>query len=117
LGLFALLAGGIACVARRLALGLERGFSGGGLFLFARELGRGGSGCFFLAPLLLRLGSLASKLCLGALGGYCLALSLPLLDCGIVGTGLAAKLAQDALPGFSRRFLPVGEAGLLKSTH
>ena len=94
-----LLARGIARVARGLAFGLERGFAGGGLFLFARELGGGCGGRLFLAALLLGLGGLARQLGLGALGGLRLALGLPLLDRGIVGTRLAAKLVQDVLPG------------------
>src|SRR5580700_6302025 len=107
----------IACIACRLAFGLARGFPGYGFFLFAGELGRGGGSRLFLAALLLGLGGLAGQFGLGALGSRCLALGLPLLDRGIVGTRLAAKLVQDAFPGFLRRLLPVREARFLESTH
>ena len=72
---------------------------------------------FGLAALLLGLGGLARQLGLGALGGLRLALGLPLLHRGIVGTRLAAKLVQDVLPGLLRRLLPVREARFLESTH
>ena len=114
---FRFLARRIARVARGLAFGLERGFSCGGLFLFARELGCGLRRRLGLAAFLLGLGGLASQFGLGALGGLRLALGLPLLDRGIVGTRLAAKLVQDVLPGLLRRLLPVRKARFLKSTH
>ena len=46
-----------------------------------------------------------------------LAFGLPRLDRRIVGTGLAAKLVQDVLPGFHRRLLAVRETRFLESTH
>ena len=42
---------------------------------------------------------------------------LPLPDGGIVGAGLRAKLVQNILSGFLRRFLTVGETDFLESTH
>ena len=83
------LAGGIAGVARGLALGLEREFPRGGFFLFAHDLGAAASAAACcLARLLLGLGGLARQLGLGALGGLRLALGAALGDLGIVETRL-----------------------------
>ena len=90
--LFALLAGRIARVARGLALGLERHFPGGGLFLFACQLCRGLRRLLGLAGYLLGLGGLARQPGLGPLGRLRLALGLPLSDRGIVETRLARNL-------------------------
>jgi len=115
--LFPLLAGRIARVARGLALGFERHFPGGGLFLFACQLCCGLRRFLGLAGYLLGLGGLARQPGLGPLGRLGLALGLPLSDRGIVKTRLGSELVQDVLPGFLRRLLPVCEAGFLESTH
>src|SRR5258708_34984888 len=77
LQLFSLLAGGIARIARSLALGFERRVSRSRFFLFARQLSGGLSCGFFLAAYLLGLGSLACQFCLGPLRGLRLALGAP----------------------------------------
>src|SRR5258707_13249219 len=117
LQLFSLLAGGIARIARSLALGFERRLSRSSLFLFARQLGGGLSCGFFLAAYLLGLGSLARQFGLGPLGGLRFALGAPLDHGRIIKTRLAAKLVQDILPRLLRRLLPVCEVRFLKSTH
>src|SRR5665811_189544 len=66
--LFALLAGGVAGVARRLAFGFERDLPGGGFFLLAHRLDGGLGRGFRLAKLLLGLGGLARQFGLGARG-------------------------------------------------
>ncbi len=80
-------------------------------------MGSGLRGRLGLAELLLGLGGLARQFGLGPFGGLRLALGLPLLDRRVIKSRLGAKLVQDVLPGFLRRFLPVREARFLESTH
>src|SRR3954451_12709768 len=117
LGLLPLLAGGVARIAGGLALGFQRRFAGGGFLLFAG----GGGRRFFGEPRLLgflrSLLGLARELRLGARGGFCFALGLPLLHCRIVSAGLGAKLVQNILSRLLGRFLTVCETDFLESTH
>ena len=105
---------GVARVALGLLFGFERGQSGGLFFLFAGEKGGGFSRGCGLARLLFGLGGLAGLLRLGARGGLRLALGLPALHLGIVGSRLGAKLVQDVLPRLHRGFLTVREAWFLE---
>jgi hypothetical protein len=115
--LLPLLSGGIAGIALCLALGLERGFGGGGLFFLPRELCGGGRSRLRLVGCscgLLGLPSLARLVASSRLG---LTFGLPLLHGGVVGTGLRTKLVENIFPSLERGLLAVGEAGFLESTH
>src|ERR1700733_8660284 len=108
---------GVARIALFFLLGFECRLPCEGLFLFAQDLGRGRGSLLFLGALALSLGGLARQLGLGTLGGQRFALGLPRLHGRIIGPWLAAKLAQDAFPGFLGCFLPVREARFLESAH
>lgn len=92
---FPCLPGGIACVARGLALRLERYFPGGLFGLLTLQL----FGCllsqFGFTGLLFGLGGLAGSLCFCLDGGTRLALRAALLHGRIVRAGLRAELFEN----------------------
>src|SRR5579872_114264 len=115
--LFLLLPRGVARVARGFLLGLERDLPGGGFLLFAQKPRRVRGFGLRLEALAIGLGGVARHACLGPAGGLRFAFGLPRLDRGIVGPGLAAKLAEDFLPRVLSRLLPLQEARFLESAH
>src|SRR5690242_16341263 len=92
---FLLFACGIARVPRGFSLCFKRDFTSRLFFLFARQLGGRRRRQLLLPQLLLRFSGIARKFCLGAFGGYGLALGLPPFNSGVIRTRLATKLLQN----------------------
>ena len=93
--LLPLLSGGIAGIARRFALGLERGLGGHGFFFLPGELCGGGRSGLCLAGISRGLLDLAGLPRLVAGSRLGLAFGLSLLHGGVVGTGLARETCRE----------------------
>ncbi len=93
------LSGGIAGIARRLALGLKRRRGGGGFFFLPGELRCGSRSGLCLAGFSRGLLDFAGLPRLVAGSRLGLALGLSLLYGGIVGTGLARETCREYFSG------------------
>ena len=111
------LARGITGVAFGFLFSFRRGQSGSLLFLLAGDARSFGRDSFLLAPFLLDLRGLAFQPRLLPPRCEGLALGTPLGDRRIVGAGLSTEFVQKILLCLLRRFLPVGKARFLESTH
>ena len=112
-----ILARGVARITARLLFGLECSLSCCFLFLLAGQA-RGFRRCsLVLAALLFGQVVLSRQSRTLTVSRNRFALGPPLGDCGVVRPGLGTEFVQKIFLCQLRRFLSVGEAGFLKSTH